>query len=201
MQRRPYLVICGGTLAGLAGCSGDTGSRTTTGTPTETETTVPESAVVDYGELSATQQEAFDRARDGVVRFGTGVPGLEKTIHYGPAAFEPFREHDYVRKGGTLYRLSTGRSGVIGGTRVAVEPADAADESAIALENRTGEGVELLVAAIETDGAAAAVRVDPPEGISTGDLVAYDGEQFRVTQVSTRDYEYRTLAVNGTAGG
>lgn len=210
MHRRAFLASCTVGVAGLAGCGGDAGNPTATQTTTDpqtttdtgtttstaTETTLPAEAVLDYDALSADQREAFERARNETMRFSTGVPGLEKQIHYGLDVFEPFRNHDYVRQDGAVYELSTDRSGLIAGTRVTVEPVETADGgSVIALNERTGEGVELIERAIETDGSGAEVRVDPPENIAVGDVVEHDGERYRVTQISSRDYEYFRLTV------
>lgn len=203
MRRRTFLAICATGIAGLAGCGGDTGDPTTTETTTDTatETTLPEEAVVDYDALSSDQQDAFEQARNETVRFSTGVPGLEEPIHYDLAVFEPFRNHDYVRKGESVYELSTDSSGLIGGTRVTVESVEAAEnDSATSLDNRTGEGIELIQQAIETDGNAARIGVDPPESIAVDDVVEHGGEHYRVTQISNRDYEYFTLTVRPADG-
>lgn len=219
MRRRTFLAACSVGLAVLAGCPGgrDTGSDGETGdasdagnttethtrTPTPTVTTetvtVSEEQTVDYDALSPAPREAFERAQTETVRFGH-VPGLEKTIHYNLSTVAPFREHEYVRKRGTLYRLSTERSGFIGGRRVSVESADPAEnESVVRLEDRAGEGVELIERAIETDGDAAAVRVTLPDSITTGDVVRYRGEHYRLTSVQTVDYEYFALTVEKRA--
>jgi hypothetical protein len=211
MRRRIFLAACSAGVAGLAGCPGgtgtasdggtgdasDAGNETETPTPTAaTETTtVPDENVVDYSTLSPAAREAFERAQNGTVRFGH-VPGIEKTIHYNLSTFTPFRDHEYVRKAGTLYVLSTDRSGFIGGRRVSVESVDTVgNESVVRLGDRTGEGVELIERAIETDGDAARIRVTLPDSITPGDVVRYRGEHYRLTSVQTVDYEYFALTV------
>lgn len=210
VSRRRILRLGSLALASLTGCLGR-GSGDGTNTPTETTNdaestptgtpTPPDGSVIDYGSLSAKQQETFDRARTGTVRFSTGVPGLDKPIHYGLGVFTPFREHDYVRKDGTYYELVTGRSGMIGGRRVGVKPiGKPEDETAVHLENESGDGVELLKRAIETDGEAAHIRVDLPGWLTTGTIVEYRGNYYRVTKHQIVDYEYFTLEVEERRG-
>lgn len=215
MRRRTFLAACCAGVAGLAGCPGGTGTgsdggtgdasdtgneaetRTETPTPTTTTktTSVPDESIVDYSTLSPAAQEAFERAQNETRRFGH-VPGLEKTIHYDLGTVAPFRDHEYVRKAGTLHALSIERSGFIGGRRVSVEPVDPAENtSVVRLEDETGEGVELIERAVETDGDAARIRVSLPDSITTGDVVRYRGEHYRLTSVQTVDYEYFALTV------
>lgn len=221
VTRRRALHVGGLALAALAGCLGspdestrptatepsestDTATPTATDADTPTATTAgsadpPPAAVVAYADLTATQREAVDRAREETVRFSTGVPGLEKEIHYGLSPYVPFREHSYVRKDGTLYRLSTWRSGFIRGVHVSVEPVDEADaEDVVALGNRTDEGAALVREAIETDGDAARIVVEMPADLSTGTVVRYEGESYRLS-VHTADYEYFELTVEPVA--
>ncbi|MFB6196320.1 MAG: hypothetical protein ABEI80_09120 [Haloplanus sp.] len=201
MHRRTLLSACGIGLVGAPGClstSSDGGGATPTETPTGgTPTDVPNEDVIAYDALTPKQREAFEAARDDVVRFSTGVPGLDKPIQYGLGVFVPFREHEYVRKNGELYRLKTGRSGFIGGIRVEVTPIERSPSDAIPLGERSGDGVELIKRAIETDGDAARIRVDMPDDITVETIVEYRGDYYRITQLSNRDYEYFTLTVEG----
>jgi hypothetical protein len=142
MRRRIFLAACSAGVVGLAGCPGGTGTASDGGTGDASdagnETETPPAA-----------QEAFERAQNETVRFGH-VPGIQKTIHYNLSTVAPFRDHEYVRKAGTLYVLSTDRSGFIGGRRVSVESVDTVgNESVVRLGDRTGEGVELIERAVE----------------------------------------------------
>ncbi|MFB6266464.1 MAG: hypothetical protein ABEI31_02290 [Halodesulfurarchaeum sp.] len=209
VTRRHALRLGGLLLAGSAGCLGSpqdqggtpTETRTETPTatpPTDTPTTTasepPAESVIEYDALTSTQQEAFDRARSEAVRFSTGVPGLDKPIHYGLSAVVPFREHSYVLKDGTYYTIQLERSGFIQGTHVSVEPVNETPEDAISLANRSGEGIDLIKAAIEGDGDAAKIRVEMPESIATDDIVRYQDSYYRVS-IHSADYEYFSLTV------
>jgi hypothetical protein len=195
VQRRTLLAACATVVIGGAGCTGTDGAGADgPSTTTEPRTTIPAERVVAYADLTPTQREAFERARTETVRFTAGsIPGI--SVDYDLRVFTPFREHAYVRKEGTYYALTTGRSGFISGTRVVVEPADDGGDG-VSLDGREGEGIALLRRAIEREnGTATATEVDPPEGVEAGDVVVHEGERYRIAQVSNRDYEYWTLDV------
>jgi len=104
----------------LAGCSGAIGTadsqpeatttdKTTSPAPTTAApntTTVNQSQVVDFQTLSTQQQSAFlyslDDNRTAV--FAPSSPYLNVTRSYDPEIQTPFRNHEYVRYNGSLYR-------------------------------------------------------------------------------------------------
>jgi hypothetical protein len=214
MYRRESLAVIA-TALGLAGCVGGPSSDpaavtdtpipsarpTTTPTATRSPTLergdVPPEQVIAYDDLSAEQQTAFRRAQNETVVFSSSLPAdSERDVDFVIDVSIPFREHKYVRKGGTLFTLQVNGPHRIGATRIEVSPApDDGNRTAVHLDNRTGEGYELLKQAIETDGTAEGTNVQRPDAISTGDIVEYGGTRYEVSHLSHRDYGYFEMTV------
>lgn len=207
MKRRRLLAACGVTVVALAGCGSSTESgsetasippETSTRTPTPTEIrNVPEAEIVGYEKLSPEQQAAFDRARTEVVVFSSSLPEhAERNVDFGIEVSLPFRNHEYVRKDGTLYEIQLAGPTRVPATRIEVRSVDStANETAIRLANRSGEGYELVERAIEGDGIAKGIEVAQPDAVSTGDFVEYRDTHYEITHLSHRDYAYFEMTI------
>jgi hypothetical protein len=188
-------------LLGLAGCSGlggpatpnqppsTTAPTTTTLETTGTEitpTTVAESDIVDYAELSSAQQRAFDHAIQGETRF---VPAsvaqssyLDESYFAEPVA-APFTTTDYVRKDGVLYRLDYDRQAGRQLTSYSIRATESQpdkNDTVRRFEALSVRGQRLVRSAIENGS------YDLPwgESIDTrfslqGDYVRYNGTVYR----------------------
>lgn len=78
---------------------------TSTGTPTVADPPADarDGTTVEYGDLTATQQAAFDAALGGEARFVPNTSYVDGEFHFEDA--DPFRSHRYVRKNGTYYEI------------------------------------------------------------------------------------------------
>lgn len=196
VSRREALRLSGTALTAIAGCTGQRGGPGAEETPG-----VPEERVINYDELAPEEQNAFDQARNETVIFSSSLSDdAEVDVDFGISVAQPFQNHDSVRKDGTLYELQMNGPHRIGATRVEVGPVGSrGNGTVISLENRTGEGYELVRQAIEADGVTEGIQVQQPDSVSTGDVVEYRGNYYEVTHLSHRDYGYFELTVANRA--
>ncbi|ELZ96432.1 hypothetical protein C440_04773 [Haloferax mucosum ATCC BAA-1512] len=76
-------------------------------TPTASPTTTVESTkVVKYSKLNSGQQAAFEDAIRDEAHFVPDSPYINDSAGYANVDSDPFREHDYVRYKGVIYRTS-----------------------------------------------------------------------------------------------
>jgi hypothetical protein len=217
MARRPLLALLV-VLAGCAGGPGGAQHSPSTRAPTATETATATAAVtptpggsttptattpaatttatgrttVDYTALSASQQRAFDRALEGTPQF-LDQSTLESPYvgeeYFPRRAAEPFEEHGYIRRNGTLYRLSFERGGGDWFATYGIEamreqpPADA---RVVALENLSTRVREPVRQAVDngSSGAPAGQWDSLPNGFDRFEYVRASGTTYRITVVS-----------------
>lgn len=186
MYRRTILGTTVTVVGALAGCVGEPGDG---GTPTTTVS----GSVVAYGELSATEQAAFDAGLDGEVRFTNSLPeSYGVAPQYDLAVREVFERNDYVRKDGQLYEVSVNGPARVGGAGVSVTEVNAS-EADVRFEDLDREAADLIERAIEGDGLARGPGAEQP-ALEPGDVVAYEGEYYEVSP-RVVDYAYFTLEV------
>lgn len=190
MRRVAVLLAALAAAALLAGCleGAPTGDATPTGD-------VAEDRVVDYGDLTPAQREAFAEALNGSARFSASIPeSAGYGVRHNLEGADTFRDHYYLRKDGTYYRLRMSGPVLIGGAGVTVEPVDdPGNRTPVPLDDLGTEEAALLRDAIETDGTAARIGADVPENVSVGDVVTHRGDHYRVAQLSNRDFGYFEL--------
>ncbi|MFC7176123.1 hypothetical protein [Halosegnis marinus] len=214
-MRRALLLL--GLCVLLAGCAGLGGQTTPSpsetpeqdptptvtatetpvvGSPTPTPTVTPSSAnTVAWRDLSAAAREAFRTSYrpNGLAVFVPESPYIDGET-FAPSVAEPFAEHDFVRRNGTLYRvrLDTGELYASYGVDVVAEDPGGANVTAFA--NLTAEHRRAVRAAVENG----TYRTDlgEPTTVSSlaGEYVRYEGEVYRV-RVTVGDYWARLLRV------
>lgn len=111
------LAVCLVLLAGCAGFAGD--ERAGAETPGDA---TPANAVA-YGNLSPAERRAFDAAVDGGAEFFGDTRYLEGE-YFDPAVARPFRAHEYVRKNGTFYELSSHDGHVVASYKIVASAGD-----------------------------------------------------------------------------
>lgn len=167
-------------------------------TPTHSVTTSPpivtspppsEANTVAYEALSATQQRAFDRALEGQVQF-VDESALDSPYvgdeYYATDVADPFRAYAYVRKNGSLYRLSYREGGGEALASYGIEATreePSADESVVALENLSTKVREPVRWAVENGsyGVPAGKWYSLPQEFDRFDYVRYEGETYRIS--------------------
>lgn len=163
-MRRGFVVAL---LVLLAGCSGLNGGAspaqpTAEATPARTTTATasadaPADATprntVSYAALSAVERRAFDAARRGEVGFASAAiresPYVNRTF-FPTASEDVFRNHEYVRKNGSHYRLSWEGGALLASYGIeAVEQRPPENATVAALENLSARVSEPVRTAIE----------------------------------------------------
>lgn len=186
MYRRTVLGTTVAVVGALAGCVGESRDG---GTPTTTVS----GSVVAYGDLSTTEQAAFDAGLEGEVRFTNSLPeSYGVAPQYDLAVRAVFERNDYVRKDGRLYEVTVDGPAMVGGAGVGVTEVDAS-EADVQFEDLDDGTADLVRRAIEGDGLAQAPGAEPPD-LEYGDVVAYEGEYYEVSP-RVVDYGYFTLEV------
>ena len=211
-MRRAALLAVVGCLV-LAGCSvgGPAGTPTPTRTPSDgssgvdtptpshrtgTATPGPTAAnTVAFADLSSTARDAFTTTRrpNGLAVFVPESPYIEGET-FPPEAAEPFREHAYVERDGTLFRVELTEgdlyaSYLIEASTATPEP----DSTVVDFANVSESRREAVRGAIENGSYTAELGRWTSSGIDA-EYVRYGNETYRI-EVVVGDYWAEQLRV------
>lgn len=214
------LALLGGCLAAPSptGESTDEPTGVTTQTPTQTPipvdssttppgetplpgTTTPDGSngeAIDYAELPAESQAAFDDALDGTVSFVPDSPYVdgEHTVD----AANSFNDYDFVRKNGTRYSIDLSMDGELYATYgIDSEPVDTApNETAIRVSNLSADVRDEVRWAVENGShTIPAGKWDSlPAELGDIEYVRYEGETYSLSYM-VGDYWALRLTVKG----
>lgn len=180
----------------LAGCTAidpgppEQGTETvspvrTTGTPTisETPTGVNEANTIEYTELSAIQQRAFDVATEEEARFFDESPYLEGD-YFDPDVAEPFESHEYVRKNDTYYQLSSRLGNAIASYEIRADESQPNGNATItAFENLSAQSRTPVQWAIENGSYSVPSGKwnSLPDELSGANYVRYSDSYYRMS--------------------
>jgi hypothetical protein len=207
-------------MLAVVGCVGGPSADRTEPTPTaetptaESPTPAPEcvpstATVVAYETLSDTQQHAFADALLGSSltmiegdAWGTPTESYQfSTVvaSWPVAGFELDRDLSentaaYVRRNGTLYRVTFRGPGYARGTTLRMSSIASPDNrTVITLGNRSSDGWEFVEHTIEQGGIASGFVDEIP--VERGDVVAYRGQYYEVGVTSIVDFNRWSMDV------
>jgi hypothetical protein len=201
MSRLPSTLLVVGLLL-LAGCTGgpppgsDQAATTTPatvahdGSTTATSPTpaTDESRTVAFDDLNADQQAAFRDALDGTVAFVPNSSYVADDEGYPDDQSAPFRDNDYVRYEGDLYRIDYdyGAGELYASYGISASPGSPSDSETVTNFTDLPADLrdEVRTALVEGDYYAPAGKWDSlPQPLGDTDYVRYENETYRMEYV------------------
>ncbi|SDN01418.1 hypothetical protein SAMN04487949_3167 [Halogranum gelatinilyticum] len=202
MSRLPSTLLVVGLIV-LAGCTGGPPAGSETATQTQTPATIThdgpttstsptpttnESRVVDFDELNADQQAAFRDALDGTVAFVPNSSYVAADEGYPSDQAGPFRDTDYVRYEGELYRIDIdyGAGELYASYGISAELGVPSDSETVTNFTDLPADLrdEVRTALVEGDYYAPSGKWDSlPQPLGDTDYVRYENETYRMEYV------------------